>query len=155
MKLGTIVIAGVLAFGAVAGAEPPPVYVGTWKLDLARSKYDPGPPPRSVTQTIEAVDGGMRQVSDSVGADGKAGHSEYTAAFDGKDHPIQGNPRADSISIRKVDERTFEWAMKKGGAVVESGRTVYSADGKTRTQVYTGAGADGRRTSVTAVYVRQ
>jgi hypothetical protein len=34
--------------------------IGTWKLNLAKSKYSPGPPPKSQTTKIEAVGMGQR-----------------------------------------------------------------------------------------------
>lgn len=154
MKLRMLLFAGLLGWCAVALAEAPP-FVGTWKLDVAKSKFDPGPPPRSVTQKNEAVENGVRQVTDAVDSEGKATHGEYTARFDGKDYPVTGNPGADAIWLKKVDDNTTDWAMKKGGKVVSSGRTVYSPDGKTRTLTYSGTDAKGQKFSTTAVYVRQ
>jgi len=33
--------------------------IGTWKLNVAQSTYDPGPPPQSVTRTYEDRGGGV------------------------------------------------------------------------------------------------
>jgi hypothetical protein len=41
-----------LMLGAFAQAEDK--QVGTWKLDLAKSKYSPGPPPKEGTLKIES-----------------------------------------------------------------------------------------------------
>ena len=38
-------------------------WLGTWKLNLAKSTYSPGPPPKSLTVTIEAAGQGMKLVT--------------------------------------------------------------------------------------------
>ena len=155
MKLRMMLVGALLGWCSLAAAQAPPWFVGTWKLDLAKSKFDPGPPPKSHTQRNEAVENGVKQVSDGVDSEGKATHSEFTARFDGKDYPVAGNPGADAIWLKKIDDRTIDWGMKKGGKVVASGRTVYSQDGKSRAMTWTGTNAKGQKFSNTAVYVRQ
>jgi hypothetical protein len=46
--------------------------VGTWKLNLAKSTYSPGPPPRSQTATVQAEGQGLRITLDVIRAD--SGH---------------------------------------------------------------------------------
>ena len=52
----------VLAAGSVLLAQSNP-FVGTWKLNVASSKYNPGPPPQSQTRTWDAA--GMVMVNGS------------------------------------------------------------------------------------------
>ncbi len=151
LALGSLL--GAVALGVVA-QEPPP-FVGTWKLNLARSRYVAVPPPRSYTATFEAVENGYRCVTDQVNSEGNSVHYEYTVRFDGKDHPVTGHPRYDAISVEKVDDRTFDWSMKKGGTVVSLGRSAFSPDGKLRTLTYTGTSSTGQRFEVTAIFERQ
>ena len=68
----------VLTFCVGLGAADDPL-VGTWKLNLAQSKYSPGPPPMSGTTKIVAVTGGIRLVADGVNDQGQATHAAYTA----------------------------------------------------------------------------
>ncbi len=68
---------------------------------------------------------------------------------------MTGSPRYDAISVKKIDDRTFDWSMKKGGTVVSQGRTAYSADGKLRTLTYAWTDPTGLRSEVTAVFDRQ
>ena len=97
--------------------------VGTWKQNLAKSKYIPGPPPKSGTVVkITAVAWGIRVVSDCVNAQGQATHAVYTAKFDGKAYPRKatagGKPDAttyDSIAIKKVDANNYEITEKMKG----------------------------------------
>ena len=156
MKTRMLVIASIsLAFTFSAVAEEKAPYVGTWKLNLTKSRYDPGPPPKSAMAVNTPVDGGLRCVNDWVGADGKPGHEEFTAKFDGKDYPVKGQGNGDTISLSRPDPYTVDWAYKAGGKVTWSGRTVYSKDGKTRTLTTKGTTAAGKPFSTQAVYERQ
>src|SRR5882724_4629948 len=103
----------VLMLGAAAQAADN--QVGTWKLDVAKSKYSPGPPPKESTLKIEAQADGLKFTIDSVDAEGKAIHTESSPKYDGKDYPMTGNPNADSISLKKINDHTIETQTKKDG----------------------------------------
>ena len=118
---------------------------GTWKLDAAKSKYSPGPAPKSQVAILEAVDGGLKVASDRVDADGKTTHFEWTAKFDGKDYPVKGDPARDAVSLKKVDDYTLDITNKKGGKVTTMIHAVYAKDGKSRTETVTGTDAQGRK----------
>ena len=42
--------------------------VGTWKLNVAKSKFDPGPAPKSLTRTVVAQGDGVKYTFDGIGA---------------------------------------------------------------------------------------
>src|SRR6266487_1333301 len=87
----------ILALGAVTIAADN--NVGTWKLNLTKSKYSPGPAPKSQTLKIEAWgDDGVKYTADGVDPDGKPTHAEFQAKYDGKFNPFKGNPDADMIA---------------------------------------------------------
>jgi hypothetical protein len=72
MKALLLSIAAILALPPLrASAEPAPPFVGTWKLDLAKSDYGGQTPARSAVHRYEAVEGGLKAVMDGVAADGK------------------------------------------------------------------------------------
>jgi hypothetical protein len=129
--------------------------VGTWKLNVAKSKYSPGPAPKSQTLKFEAWDGGLKLTTDGVDGEGKPTHSEYAAKFDGKDYPFKGNPNADAIALKRIDDYTIEATWKKGGKATITSRTVISKDGKTRTSTQTGKDAQGRDVNNTVVFEKQ
>jgi hypothetical protein len=118
---------------------------GTWKLNVAKSKYTPGPAPKSQIAKLENADGGMKVVSDRVGSDGKTTHFEYTAKFDGKDYPVKGDAARDAVSVKKIDDYTLEITNKKGGKATTMIKAVYSKDGKSRTETVTGTDAEGKK----------
>ncbi len=131
-------------------------WLGTWKLNLARSKYNPPElAPKSQTVTREAVDGGMKLVTDGVDAQGKPTHSEYTAKFDNKDYPWSGQVNADTISLIRLDEEYYESIWKLKGEVTITAQTVVSRDGKTLTTNQFGKDAQGRSVSNMTVYDKQ
>ena len=124
-------LAIVLAAGSVVLAQGNP-FVGTWKLNLASSKYNPGPPPQSQTRTWDAA--GMVMVN-GVGATGKAFSYGYSVKGDGKDYPTMGAipNKADMISTKKIDANTYEAKFTTAGKQVETTTFKVSNGGKTLT----------------------
>jgi hypothetical protein len=79
---------------------------GTWELDTAASKFDPGPARKSDIR-IYKVDGSIiHMTGKAVFADGKSIKAEYTGAYDGKDYPVAGNPKVGTIAQERLDDYT-------------------------------------------------
>ena len=151
MMLSAAVFAAVLA----AHAQSKDPFVGTWTLNVAKSKYTPGPVPKSITSTYEAVGKGYRVSVKNDTAGGSVQYS-YTTYLDGKDSKVTGNnPNADTIGVKRIDARTLEVISKKGGKVTITQRNVISADGKTRTVTTTGTDALGQKLHNVAVFERK
>ena len=149
----TVVLVAVVAFTVIAwGADS---NVGTWKLNLAKSTYSPGPAPKSGTLTIEAHDGGIQYTSHGENAEGSPIHIEFTAKYDGKDNPVTGSSDFNSIALKRIDAHTVESTTKKDGTVMLSSRTVVSHDGKTRTLTSKGKNAAGQDVNNVVVYDKQ
>jgi hypothetical protein len=128
---------------------------GTWTLDTQNSKYSPGPAPKNLKLTIEpSGPDGIKLVAEGENADGTPTHVEYTAQFDGKDYPVTGFQGADTVSIKRIDDKTIESEMKSGGKTVMTIRTVLSDDGKTRTSEWKGTNASGQTVDNTVVFRR-
>ena len=125
------VVVLVFATGTVLLAQDNP-FVGTWKLNLASSKYNPGPPPQSQTRTWDAM--GMVMVK-GVGANGKPFSYGYTLKADGKPSPTMGAipNTADMVSAKKIDANTYEATFTKAGKQVETTTFTVSNGGKTLT----------------------
>jgi len=137
-------------------AQAPDPRIGTWKLNVAKSKYSPGPAPQSQTLKVEpAGQGGEKITSEVVNADGTRTVTQYTANFDGKPYPLAGSPVADTVTLKRIDTRTTERTDKKGDKVATSITRVVSPDGKTMTATVKGTNAQGQAMSNVAVFDRQ
>jgi len=156
-------VGGVVAFLAVclvatsslsSFAQTDPI-IGTWKLNLAKSKYNPGPPPKSQTLTYEAVGQGVKVTNKIMGAEGKPIDIQFTANYDGKDYPVTGNPDWDTIAFKRIDAYKVEVTRKKAGKVVSTNTRVVSNDGKTMTITEKGVNAKGENFSNTLVFEKQ
>ena len=130
--------------------------VGIWKLNVAKSKYSPGPAPKSATTTIEAAGAGTKVSVDQMRADGTMTQWGFSADYDGKDNPMTGNnPDADMIARTRVDANTIQSISKKDGKVTTTQLSKVSADGKTRTVTTKGMNAAGKKVDNVAVYDKQ
>jgi|SRR5262245_4098361 len=156
-------VGGVMAFLAVclvatssrsSIAQTDPL-IGTWKLNLAKSKYSPGPPLKSQTVTFEAVGKGAKATIKMMDAEGKQIDIQFTANYDGKDYPVTGAPGVDTIAWKRIDAYTVESTRKKAGKVVATATSVISKDGKTLTFTEKGVNARGEKFRNTAVYDNQ
>ena len=132
MKARSVLVSLIMCFIVLIWCVGQDAMMGTWKLNEAKSKIGAGSP-KNNTVVIEAAGENVKITMDGVDPTGKATHSEWTGKFDGKEYPVTGDSNSDSRSYKKVDDRTVEVSVKKGGKVTVSGKVVVSADGKTRT----------------------
>ena len=130
-------------------------WVGTWKLDLAKSKYTAGPAPQSQTLKFEATPDGIKLTATGVDAEGKPMDSGYTSKWDGKEVPWTGNPNADTAAPKRIDANRYRNVWKKDGKETVTAKVAVSRDGKTLTITQTGKDAQGKAVNVVAVYDRQ
>jgi hypothetical protein len=152
IKIVAIALLGTLFFGTTAFAAD--AVDGTWKLNVAKSKFS-GTAPKSATRVYAASTDGSTLDQKMVGADGKEMTMHASLKYDGKDHPLTGNPDADSGAGKAIDAHTSEFTLKKGGKVVGSVHRVVSADGKTLTVSNKGTHPDGKAYDDTLVFDRQ
>jgi hypothetical protein len=136
-------------------AAPADQQSGTWKMNPAKSKYSPGPAPKSITVTIASDADNIKLTSDGIDATGNPTHIEYTAKYDGKDYPITGAPNADTVALERLDASTIRSTTKKGDQVVMTVTSVISKDGKTRTSTFKGKNAEGQDVNNVVVYDKQ
>ncbi|MDP8979507.1 MAG: hypothetical protein M3O35_02830 [Acidobacteriota bacterium] len=142
----------ITALGAFAADNS----LGTWKLNMAKSKFVPPPGPvKSLTSTREAAAGGVKVSTTGEQSDGQAINSSYTAKYDGTESAVTGAPY-DKIAIKQVNANTFTATLKKSdGKYRATGRTTISKDGKTLTTITRGTYNDGKQFTNTMVYDKQ
>jgi hypothetical protein len=131
--------------------------VGTWKLNVTKSKFDPGPGPKSLTRTVEAQGDGVKYTFDGIADDGKPIAYGFSVKFDGKDNPISGSmpSGADSISAKRTDSNHYVATLKKADKVIGTSKVTISEDGKVTTVDSTGTTATGAKAHDVQVYDKQ
>ena len=151
--LATTVVLAALALSVAARAGDQ--HSGTWKMNPAKSTYNPGPAAKSVTLRIDSDENNIKVDAQGTDGDGNPTHVEYSAKFDGKDYTITGVPNADTVSVKRIDTNTMEATQKRAGQVVMTVRSTVSKDGNTRTSIFKGKDAQGRDVNNVVVYDKQ
>ena len=152
-----VAFAAVVAASSIARAQSNEPWIGTWKVNLEKSTYSPGPkPPAAATAKIEPSAGGLRTTIDATTPEGKPTHTETVAKFDGKDYPVKGAPAPNTTSaLKRIDDRTFEVMGKVDGKPGLTTRIAVAADGKTMTATQTGTNAHGQSVNNVIVLDKQ
>jgi hypothetical protein len=131
------------------------LFEGTWKVDVARSRYEPGAAPRSEILRFEPVGDGFKVSLDGVNQQG-AYHSEATGKFDGVAVPVvatPSRPAAFTYAFSRIDDHTWEIVIRVNGQPRLTVRNVVSEDGKTMRGVSTVT--DRRQVNQDVIYEKQ
>ena len=123
--------------------------IGTWKLNLDKSKYSSGTAPRSLTLTYQQDGQNIKNTSQGIDARGNPTTGVLMHIYDGQPHPSTGG-NADASAYTRLDANTLIFTRLKAGKLVAVGTAVLSQDGKTLTVTTTGGAAQG-----IAVYEKQ
>jgi hypothetical protein len=150
--VAAMVVTMLVATGVQSAFAQGDSFLGTWVLNVAKSKFTPGPPPKEDTTVYEAAGQGLKITTTGIDAAGKPTMTVYTANFDGKDYPVTGEANFDMTSLKRIDANTIEFTRKKAGKVVLTATGVVSKDGKTRTHTTTGVNAQGQKMNNILVY---
>ena len=118
--------------------------LGEWKLNLEKSKFEPGPSPASETHIYEAAPGGQISTRVWIGRDGRKLTDRMVMIFDDKWHPLPGHRHADEICTREISDHIVVSTFKRKGEVVMTSTRVISADGKVITITLDGMGVEGK-----------
>ena len=159
MKRFAGVVLGVAALTVVpgmVGAQTAEPIVGTWKLDVAKSTYTPGPAPKSTTIVVKPAGKGVEVAIDAVNADGSPLKWGFTSLRDGKEEAkVTGNPMFDTVTASRESANAGTNLYKKGGKLVMTTKVAIAADGKSMTVTSTGTDAKGQAVNNVAHYTRQ
>src|SRR6516165_7020279 len=133
------------------------LFLGTWKLNVKKSKFVPGPPRKSETRIVVTGPTGMKVSVDRVNGDGSTQEFEYSTNLDNKSYPVIGSGPygADSIAANLTAPNTIRSTLTKGGKVVATATSVVSRDGKVLTITTEGTDASGKRFTNIGVYDKQ
>jgi hypothetical protein len=109
--------------------------LGTWQLNLAQSKYLPGPAPIEETRTYARGSNGVQGTIRRRFADGRSERIEYIAEFD-REYPVIGTEQYDHVLFKRIDTRTAEAVLSHAGAIFGTARRTISTDGRTMTVTF-------------------
>jgi hypothetical protein len=153
-----------LALPVVLSAQDNPA-VGTWKLNVAKSKYSTGALPTSATLAIQTAGDGLKTSYEEVGAGGSHNAYEYTAGFDGADSAltVTGDAAwranmlggAETVSLRHAGANSYSTLLKNPKGIVMTMRSVVSKNGKVMTVTAGGADANGQPVSFVTAWDKQ
>ena len=146
-----------VAFPAASAAQTPSAWFGPWSLNVARSTYDPGPPPyKRATYTIEpwGTDG-MKVIYEMVHPRGGVTHLEWQGRIDGQDYPLQGIDVFVTNAYNQASPGVYETIVKMGGRLAAKSTITLSEDGKTMTTTTKGVDSSGRAVTTITVYERR
>jgi hypothetical protein len=143
----------VLIGTSVALAADPAI--GTWKLNLAKSTFSPGPAPKAQTRSYAESPQGITLTLKTTAVDGKESTVTLTYKDDGKPYPESGSPDIDAVSVTRLNARTIHSIQTKAGVTVGTGVRTLSTDGKTLTFAQKGTHANGQKYDDVLVYDRQ
>ena len=149
------VAAGTLKAQTMTQASP---FLGTWKLNVQKSKVTGIPMPKSLTREVVTQDGGTKFIYKGVAANGKPIDYSFVTNYDGKDSAITGTGApagADAVAIKRVGSYKSEAILKKGGKEIGTSTSEVSRDGKVSTITGTGKTPSGKDYSSVIVYDKQ
>jgi hypothetical protein len=150
----TLLVGAIIAMGTGTAFAADAV-VGTWKLNLAKSTFSPGPAPKSQTRIYAESAQGMTVTVKTTAADGKDSTTNLSFKEDGKSYPASGSPDFDMVSVVRVDALTVHSTQMKAGMTVGTAVRTVSKDGKTLTFAQKGTHASGGKYDDVSVYDRQ
>jgi len=131
-------------------------FLGNWKMDAAKSKFDPGPAPKSEVRAFEATsDGNTKSTVQTTTASGTAATRIATYKYDGKSYPVQGSANYDSIAVMRVSASQMKTTLMRGGKTIGDISSSVSKDGKVLTMTYTFTTPSGVKEHDVFVYDRQ
>jgi hypothetical protein len=141
--------------GVLLAQENP--FIGTWKLNVAKSKFSGMQAPKSETRTVVAQGNGETVTYEGIAANGSPISYSFTSNLDGKDSPISGTQPlgSDTVAAKRVDANTVRSISKKAGKTIYTTKTVVSKDGKVSTQMTIGFNGDGVAISTTTVWDKE
>jgi hypothetical protein len=147
LMFATAMVFALVVPGGSALAQDKDPLDGTWTLNAAKSKFNAGPATKSQTRKYEVSGDEVKQTLD--------GHMAFTAHYDGKDYPVNGNPDADTISVKRTGKYSAKSVLKKDGKPTLTTMRQVSKDGKTLTMTTTGTNAKGEKVDSVMVFDKQ
>ena len=94
--LVVVLCSAVVSASVQSSAHP---RVGLWKLNLAKSKFSPGPAPQSNVWRFDRPDGFTVLTISGTNAQGEPTFTHCVLKYDEKDYPLYGAPSVTALQI--------------------------------------------------------
>lgn len=132
-------------------------FVGTWKLNVAKSRFAKGHEIKelslviardaeNVTVTVNGIDGAGKTISIKYSVPDAGGTLNYTEG---------APPEGTTVVSKRIDDHTVDQTSTVNGKEVASVHSVLSATGRTLTQTRTDLDENGKYSKSVVVYDRQ
>jgi hypothetical protein len=138
-----------LGFAATLFAADP--FVGTWKMNPAKSKFKAGGAPKEQTVTITESGGDLTVNVMGTAAEGSAIAYSFTVPSAGGTGKIN-SASYDGVSNRRIGPKERETIYMKGGKEVFTTHSKISADGKSLTVTSKGLNVIGKNVEGSITY---
>jgi hypothetical protein len=132
-------------------------FTGTWKLNVAKSKFAPGTEVKDLTVVVAEQGENLEVTVNGTSGDGTPISVKY--AFPMKGGALsytEGAPTTGAtVTTKRVNATTIDGTSSVNGKEVSSAHSVVSADGKTLTRIVKSMDAQGKPYQNTEVYEKQ
>jgi len=153
--IAIIAVSSIVSAQTSQVSRVPPVWFGTWNVNLAKSTYTGAPGYKRASYVIEPADDGLKVVYEMVLPRGGITHLEWTGRLDGKDYPVQGIDEFLTYAYTRRDDGSYEIVAKIDGRAAASSIVTFSADGKTMTTTTVANARGGQAITTKTVYDKQ
>ncbi len=138
-------LAALVFAGTMFAADDDP-FVGTWKLDLAKSTYSSNnPKPKTLTVTTVREGTNLVVTFNGTALDGSPINTQFTAPIKGG--PVTGlgqNSSWDTTVLEYISPTAHDFVYSKGGKEVARRHIEMAEDHKTFTARFTGPDPEGK-----------
>jgi hypothetical protein len=136
---------------ALVAADP---FVGTWKMNPAKSKFKTGAAPKEQNVTISESGGDLDIAVKGTAADGTPISTHYTVPSSGGTGKVIESPY-EAVSGKRMSANERETSYSKGGKVVYTTHAKLSKDGRTLAVNSKGTNPAGQMVDGTVTYEKQ
>ncbi len=152
MKIATLYLIAVvlMASGGTVSVDP---FVGTWKLNVRKSKYESGQCPKSMTIEMKAAGNGVSYRSETEYPGGRKSLARYTADYNGPEVIVMGaNGLLTPVALKRIDSNTVVASYMRAMQAIATSRRVVSKNGKVMTVTTISPDRGGKSVTNIGVY---
>ena len=142
-----------LCVAALAWCADP--FAGVWKVDVAKSLYRTGTPPKSMTVTIAEAGTDEDTTVAVVTADGTEISYQFKTPIKGGAGTVVKGAGFDAVSAKRISATTRETTFLQSAKEVRTVRAAITKDGKTMFTTVTGVDAQGKPVTANLVSEKQ